>query len=172
MQHLEKPSIGNSLDKERFIKRASGQIPDSNLEDDYLIYTMVSNEAEARLHEVVLCFYRNFGFLPLDVAGFVQLLVACKGLGETVCSVSNNAGYDCTLPKEINRFSVRSDSIYRDLARAIESLEGSELRYRYVTEALAIMYGNLIRYYGAADESEKFIGLLSRPNLYDQLYVD
>jgi len=46
-----------------------------------------------------------------------------------------------------------------------------DMLYRFISEVLAVMYGNLLKYYGDSISSEAFLHLIERPNLYDELYV-
>jgi hypothetical protein len=60
----------------------------------HLIYTLERNELEARLHEVVLSYYREFGHIPLTIDGFISLLCDCRELGEFITeAISETDGH-------------------------------------------------------------------------------
>lgn len=134
-------------------------------QDGHLQYMLEKNEVEARLHEVVLSYYRVAGQLPLDLNGFVQMLAGSRRLGPWVLEamgtprVASPVAYD-----------ERSDEIGEDLLIILLSIRDAPLRRRFVTEVLAVMYGNLLAYYGDAAASRKFMQDVAQPNLHDALY--
>jgi hypothetical protein len=135
-------------------------------EDFHLQYMLEKNEVEARLHEVVLSYYRVVGQLPLDLDGFVQLLAGSRRLGPWVLEamgtpvVASPVAYD-----------ERSDKIGEDLLIILLSIRDAPLRRRFVTEVLAVMYGHLLGYYGDDAASRKFLKDVAQPNLHDALYA-
>lgn len=56
------------------------------------------------------------------------------------------------------------------LATAFAYMTDSSCEYRFITEVLAVMYGNLLRYYGDRTASQIYLDSIRRPNLYDVLY--
>lgn len=135
-------------------------------EDVHLQYMLEKNEVEARLHEVVLSYYRVAGQLPLDLDGFVQLLAGSRRLGSWVLKAMGTPGVAPPVA-----YDERSDEIGEDLLIILLSIRDAPLRRRFVTEVLAVMYGNLLGYYGDEAASRKFLQDVAQPNLHDALYA-
>ncbi|MNR36493.1 hypothetical protein D3C85_1544150 [compost metagenome] len=56
------------------------------------------------------------------------------------------------------------------LAFILLDIKTKELEYRFITEVLSVMYGNLLKYYGDRIASSRYLEGIARPNLYDDLY--
>lgn len=133
-----------------------------------LKYILERNEVEARLHEVVVSFYRMHKNLPLSTPSFFALLVASKQLGWLVSETLTDANVDFgqVLAVVVERDKMQA----RDLEIVLLSMP-DELMLRFITEVLPVMYGNLLKYYGDDVVSRKFLSQISRPNFYDELYA-
>lgn len=138
--------------------------------DRSLLYILEKNEMEARLHEFVLSYYRKFGHIPLTFDGFMLLITSCSDLGGSVLDYLMECGGSNYFKKEHGYYSVREERIVDDVYFAVSSIKNSDLKYKFVTEVLAIMYGNLIGYYGDRGASHNFLKQIKGPNLYDRLY--
>lgn len=125
-------------------------------------------EMEARLHELVLSYYRVSGRLPVTVEEFLTLLCGCENLGLAVIeALLQHAAY----PKNVVRYEVRDTLFAEDLANILNAMSTVHLRYRFVGEVMPVMYSNLLQYYGDDLHSAAIRAEIARPNLYDDLYV-
>lgn len=132
------------------------KLPQDLLKDDldesfckHILYVLQKDEIEARLHEIALSFYRVHRHLPLTTTDFLGLFSSSLSL----------------------EYSVRDSLFAEDLKLCFFSIKTKELRYRFVTEVLTVMYGNLLHYYGDPVASENYLKEIPRPNLYDELYL-
>jgi hypothetical protein len=134
----------------------------------HIKYVLQRNEVEARLHELVVSFYRAHKNLPLSAPSFLALLAASKQLGWLVSETLMLANVD--FGPVFAEFIERDKMQARDLERVLSSMP-DELMLRFITEVLPVMYGNLLKYYGDDVVSRKFLSQISRPNFYDELYA-
>jgi len=125
---------------------------------------------EARLHEFVLSYYREFRSIPLNFDGFILLIAGCKELSGFVLDAINKCNSDLLSENIINSYSVREKEFARDIDFALLAMKSHDLRYKFISEVLAIMYGNLIGYYGDHETSYTFLSQIKGPNLYDRIY--
>lgn len=133
----------------------------------HLKYILERNEVEARLHELVVSFYRVHKSLPLNAPSFLALLAASKELGWLVSKTLSVAKVDFGLV--LAEFVERDKMQARDLEMVLINMH-EELALRFITEVLPVMYGNLLKYYGDDAVSCKFLAQIPRPNFYDELY--
>jgi hypothetical protein len=132
-----------------------------------LKYILERHEVEARLHELVVSFYRTHKNLPLNVPHFLALLAASNQLGWLVSGLLTLANIQIDPP--FIEFVERDMMQAKDLEMVMLSMP-DELVVRFITEVLPVMYGNLLKYYGDDAVSRNFLSQISRPNFYDQLY--
>jgi hypothetical protein len=134
----------------------------------HLRYIFERKEVEARLHELVVSFYRAHKNLPLSVPSFLALLVTSKQLGWLVSETLTVAkmDFDPALAEVVERDEMQA----RDLEMVLLSMP-HDLAVRFIAEVLPVMYGNLLKYYGDDVVSRKFLSKISRPNFYDELYA-
>ena len=59
----------------------------------------------------------------------------------------------------------------REIAIILLSIKNKELQRRFILEALTVMYGNLLDYYGDQGAKERFLAEIKRPNLYDSQWT-
>jgi hypothetical protein len=139
----------------------------SNAMLPHLKYILERHEVEARLHELVVSFYRTHKNLPLSVPSFLALLAASKQLGWLVTGLLKLANIEIDPP--FIEFDERDMMQARDLEMVMLSMP-DDLVVRFINEVLPVMYGNLLKYYGDDAVSQNFQSKISRPNFYDQLY--
>ncbi|MDZ4129311.1 MAG: hypothetical protein U1E02_34830 [Hydrogenophaga sp.] len=134
----------------------------------HLKYILERNEVEARLHGLVVSFYRTHKNLPLSAASFLALLAASKQHGWLVSEtlIEANVDFGPVLAEVVERDNMAA----KDLEMVLLSLP-DHLILKFITEVLPVMYGNLLKYYGDDVVSHKFLSQIPRPNFYDQLYV-
>lgn len=125
-------------------------------------------EVEARLHEFILSFYRVNFYIPSTVRGFLGLIAASSQFDWPVYDSFklHKIDYEST----INSFTVRDSILTDELLTIFQWIKTDELRLRFLTEVLTVMYGNLLRYYGSIALSQSIIAEIPRPNYYDELY--
>lgn len=145
---------------ERFLERRK-------IADRHLLYLLEKDEVEARLHEVVLSFYRTHRQLPVTLRGFLGLLAANDRFGdyvEMLLSFSEVCFDPC------GRYSTRDEGFAMELESVWIYIETTENQCKFIAEVLPVMYGNLLLYYGDKEVSERYCGEVVRPNFYDELY--
>jgi len=135
--------------------------------DPYLLYFLEKMEVEARLHEVVLSFYRAHRRLPLTVPGFLGLLAASEQCGELVALTLKHSGVTF---EHYGIYSERDSMYVKQLESIWLFIETNEIQCKFMTEVLPVMYGNLLRYYGDDTASRNYMKEIERPNFYDDLY--
>jgi hypothetical protein len=135
----------------------------------HILYVLQRNEIEARLHEMVLSFYLVHRHLPLTTTDFLGLFSSSLSLvfGKEFPIFLHNMNVKFV---EFEKYSVRESRFADDLKFCFFSIKTKELKYRFVTEVLTVMYGNLLNYYGDPVASENYLKEIPRPNLYDELY--
>lgn len=138
--------------------------------DWYIVYLLSNLEMEARLHEMVISYYRSRNALPSTIDEFVDMLAGSKKLSKIVIDTMRHNGR--TMNLDVLRYSERCVSTSREIKISLMAIKDFELRYRYITEVMTVMYGNLLGYYGDGNASTEFHMQVSRPNLYDALYIN
>lgn len=134
-----------------------------------LLYLLERNEVEARLHEIVISFYAISNTLPLTMEGFFNMLSGSNQFGSIVIRSMN---LDVATNEQIIiNYNARNTIIAEDLELILLVIKDVDLRRRFIAEVLAVMYGNLIKYYGDKESSLVFLRKIERPNLYDMLYA-
>jgi len=131
------------------------------------LYLLEKKEVEARLHESVLAFYRAHRELPLTISGFLGLLVSGQNLGGYI---KQNLELEGVTVVEFGEYPERDVTSANQLLYNLHDAKTVELRYKFITEVLPVMYGNLLKYYGDPVASKSFLEGIARPNLYDDLY--
>lgn len=134
----------------------------------FLVYAFERNEVEARLHEVVMSYYRANKELPLTLDGFINLLATSNEFGDLVVSAQNSTGKE--LKYRYDNFDVRDKNIAKQFKYILSAFSEEETRYKFITEVLTVMYGNLLMYYGDKNSSITFANQIRRPNMYDKIY--
>jgi len=137
--------------------------------DPFLLYTLEKIEVEARLHEVVLSFYRAHHHLPTTVSAFLGLLASGEIIGSFVTNILMSGGV--SFHQETEKYPQREVGPVEHLGGILVEIKTPELRRRFITEVLSVMYGNLLKYYGDDGVSRSFLSDISRPNFYDELYA-
>lgn len=135
--------------------------------DPHLLYIMEKKEFEARLHEVVISFYRTHRVLPLTVSGFLGLISACEHIGSLVTPLLE---INQTSFVKYEDYPARESRPIEHLEEILVYIENLDMSFRFITEVVTVMYGNLLRYYGSEEDSSIYMKEIKRPNLYDELY--
>lgn len=138
-------------------------------DDPYLLYLLEPLEVEARLHELVLSYYRDRNALPVSIEAFMGLLTDWEDIGEYLVAITAETALQLAGSGKI--FRPRSPALGADLGAVLGYLKDGETTRRYITEVLTVMYGRLLLYYGDAPASQAFLGKIQRPNLYDEVYA-
>ena len=134
----------------------------------FLFYAFEKVEVEARLHEIVLSYYRANKELPLTIEGFINLMAACHDFDDWV--VSALASKEILPPCNDVTFKARDKKMAEQLKLMLCSFGDDDLRFRFISEVLSVMYAKLLMYYGDKESSANFMAEISRPNLYDRMY--
>ena len=150
------------------VKNLSQFVREKNRGNLTLLYILEKREVEARLHEMVLSWYRTKKELPLTPEGLLDILCASPSFYERVMEFLRMDGY--AVGNDVTFCEERDTMFSSQLGDAFAYMTDSQCQYRFVTEVLTVMYGNLLRYYGDGDASKHYLEAVSRPNLYDALY--
>lgn len=138
-----------------------------------LLYLLERNEVEARLHEVVLSYYRWCGALPLSLSEFVCLLALNEDFGFLIDEEARRyhmAETSCAFFD--SQYATRSPHFGKDFQYLLLSMHDASTVTKYCVEVLAPMYVNLLRYYGDEVAAITFGKQIQRPCLYDRIYLN
>lgn len=167
-EHLHFLQHRDGEQHERVAKNLSQFIREKNHGNVTLLYILEKREVEARLHEMVLSWYRAKKELPLTPEGFLDILCASPCFYERVVEFLRMDGY--AVGSDVTFCEERDTMFSSQLGDAFAYMTDSQCQYRFVMEVLTVMYGNLLRYYGDEAASRRYLTDISRPNLYDSLY--
>jgi hypothetical protein len=164
LQHMNKEvSCNNS-------KCAEILLADEWRNDKLLLYILEKNELEARLHEIVISYYRNNNRLPVTTEGFIELLASSTQFG-LVITKSMGLKTSTDAQSVIKCYEERSKQIAMEIELILFCIKDNNLRRQFINEVLTVMYGKLIKYYGDENLSSNLLKSISRPNLYDRIYI-
>jgi hypothetical protein len=166
-EHLHLLQHRNPEDHSRHVKAPQDFLTEKGLSDAYILYFLEKKEVEARLHECVLSFYRAHRQLPLTTSGFLGLLASSRECGLNYALRLKLMGVTVV---EFGEYSERDVMWAAQLTFILHNFKTNELAYRFITEVLTVMYGNLLKYYGDPVASKSYLEAISRPNLYDEMY--
>ncbi len=171
LQHLNKThKSSNELFKKRLVdadfilELFSPDIP------QIFLYLLDQVEMEARLHELVLSYYRAYKCLPLTVDGFLSLLNGCKEWRGEIADVIRSICDSSSSGSLGKSYSIRAKLPVNEIGGVFIFIKTPELKSNFIREVLPVMYGNLISYYGDINASKAFLNQIQRPNLFDRLY--
>lgn len=133
-----------------------------------ILYVLKKTEVEARLHEIVLSYYRIHKHLPLTITEFYILLAKNSQLKDHIKDFVKFLNIDAD--ESHPEYSSRDPELADDIRKIFRVFNDLEIEFRFVAEVLTVMYGNLIRYYGDDEASKALQSRINRPNLYDMLY--
>ena len=166
-EHIHLLQFRNQENHVRKARLPSDFFHENMRNDPHLLYIMEKKEFEARLHEVVISFYRAHRVLPLTVSGFLGVIAACEHLGTLVNPL---LGINQTSFEKYDYFPARESRPVEHLEEVLVYIENLDMCFRFITEVMTVMYGNLLRYYGSEKDSDNYMQEIKRPNLYDELY--
>lgn len=170
------------------IQRGTGTLKTTEfLRDEYqeskwIQYLFEQREVEARLHEFVLTHYQVAGELPKDYAGFLIMIVGNlfflahissqeeKILDEFISALSQIDADFRNKIKQCPEDDIRDQGLHIELAKSIMVLKGGGIRFRFISEVLAVMYANLLVYYGDQDTSLAFLKTVPSVELAHEMY--
>ncbi|SUI61401.1 hypothetical protein [Shewanella baltica] len=132
-------------------------------------YYALLNEMEARLHEVVLSYYRKYRILPTSYHSFIELLMGSKNLGELTRLYDKTFGDKSQLYSQMP-YEVRYEPMEWQILSVINRFKDHKHSYRYITEVLPVMYRNLLMLYGGEQEASEFIKTVPCHDFYIDLY--
>ena len=126
------------------------------------------NEMEARLHEVVLSYYRKYGELPSDQTGFIRLFLGSRGVNREMMEEMKTNGIEPSNLK-LREFDVRCNLMESQMLVAISQLR-APFKLDYLLKALPVLYGNLLIVYGDTNRAEKYFDTVKDFEFYNELY--
>ncbi|WP_312164398.1 hypothetical protein [Massilia timonae] len=116
------------------------------IKDREVVYLFDRHEVEARLHELVLSYYRARAALPVSLDEFYEMLADWEEIGTYLVHTLAEAGMQ--MEGTGNTFKPRSKLFGTQLGAVLSGLKDSEATKQFVSEVLPVMYGNLLCYYG------------------------
>lgn len=137
-------------------------------------YWFSEAEVEARLHELVIFYYRKHHKLPLSIEEFVKVVFFSSCVQNSEFSGHDRPSLKKWIrknKKEGRMCNFRSIEICVEIMMMCESIKSQEAAIKYVYEVLPIFYSRLLRYYGDIDASQMISENIIRPNFYDQIYL-
>lgn len=167
-EHVHFLQHRNAEPHSRYVKCPEMLMSETYAVESSCLYLFEKDEVEARLHEVVLSFYRKHRYLPLSVPSFLGIIAASSQFDWLVNKLLNSKGV--SFEKEIGAYPDRDSMLTEQLLFVLQWIKTDDLRVRFLTEVLTVMYGNLLRYYGDDAASRDFHVQIPRPNYYDELY--
>lgn len=151
-----------------FLSKAEILIKDTS--DSHLKYLLGRNECEARLHEMMLSFYRKNTTLPTTYNEFLGALLCC----DTLCGFFKKVFIKENSKEEYpqyEQFKIRDESTMDDFIDIIIGIKDDLLvKERFAKEVLPVMYSSLLLYYGDTTASKKMLDSIPNTAMYDHLY--
>jgi hypothetical protein len=132
---------------------------------DFCSYHFFANEIEARLHEVVLSYYRKYKELPSDKAGFLKLLFGSREMSRIRASMVREVENRPYPNRRV--FDVRCEFFEGQILSAISKLTDP---FKFLLEVLPVVYGNLLIVYGDTNRAEKYFDTVKDFEFYNELY--
>ncbi|MEL0616481.1 hypothetical protein V6243_06515 [Cobetia marina] len=125
----------------------------------FYMYLLDSKEFEARLHEMLLCYFRTTGRFPESIDELeICYLEYIYGKSFEVNDIDSDRD-----------FFFRSESLSLDLFSIYTHVK-DEYQDIFMTEVVGVLYGNMLDYYGL-DEKARSIRLeIPAPNISDFIY--
>ena len=151
--------------KDRVLKNI---LIDPEVNFDRMSYYFEVNEMEARLHEVILSYYREYGELPSDQTGFSRLFFGSRGVNRKMMEVMKTSGIEPSSLK-LREFDVRCNLMESQMLTAISQLR-APFEFDYMLYVLPVLYGNLLIVYGDTNQAKKYFDTVSSFEFYNELY--
>ncbi|TYC63824.1 hypothetical protein FMN52_00950 [Marinobacter sp. BW6] len=169
LQFRKFPDRQNDLLGTDFKASVKNVLKDSAKRSGKAFYYLSINEVEARLHEVVLSYYRAYQSLPHDYRGFLVMILSCEVLGGPVSKILSN--HEVELQEYVFRdFNLREVAPAQDLAIMLGYFKDFSYSKRFVCESLSVMYGNLLMLYGDTQKAINYLKTIECSDFYLQLY--
>ncbi len=176
-EHLHMLQNFNRSKKEKFllydtkIKKPDLLLNEKNCKDAYFLYLLDSNELEARLHELVLSFYRKHKTLPGNISDFHFMIATNQQFYNVLQKLGILESFNMSVEQLNDKlYDTRNFIIGVELEIIISCLKDRQTRVKFINEVLTVMYGNLLAYYGDSNASVHFLKQIPGPTLYDRLY--
>jgi len=140
-----------------------------NVSQEEAAYYLSPYEIEARLHEVVLSFYRESNILPIDYDAFITMINSSEFLGDFTRGIISKMDPGSVLDN-IKMFKLREAAAARDFALILSRFTDLSTAKRFIHEVLPVSYANLLVLYGDKRAAENFIKTVGNTNFYQELY--
>lgn len=168
LQNQNRPK-GDLIEEEN-IFLSNAEILLRDISDSHASYLLGRNECEARLHELMLSFYRKNKILPTTYNEFLGALLYCETLCVFFKKVFINENSKEEYPR-YEQFKIRDESTTDDFIDIIIGIKDDLLvKERFAKEVLPVMYSSLLLYYGDATASQKMLESIPNTAMYDHLY--
>lgn len=140
-------------------------------DNKFLNYLLMQHECEARLHEMVLSFYRQNGFLPTSYNEFIGLLISWSEYTTELKIYFRKSDENSDYYPNYNDFLIRDERTSREISYILNSIkDDAEIIIRFSQEILPVMYSNLLLYYGDELASKKMLESIPDTTLFYQVY--
>lgn len=134
----------------------------------YLLYLLQKDELEARLHEIVLSFYRSYRYLPTSVSGFLAMIAATPVFADYMQYLFG--GTEFLIENQVEKFPIREIKYAEELSMVFAFMKSHELERRFWMEVMTVLYGNLLRCYGDGRASSEFLAEIQCADMYNEQY--
>ncbi len=170
LQHLNFISTSKSVTPDIEDARLNLILKEKYSKSPSFLYVGKRKEMEARLHEIVLSFYRENHCLPHSLGSFVAMIVLNSDDRGLLMSMFDEGAKGEFMEFGYNSYSTRGSVFGEQFYLFFVAIDSEEKVLRYLLEVLPVMYANLLEYYGDLQASLRFRQLIQGPCLYEQLY--
>uniref|UniRef100_UPI0040479A81 hypothetical protein n=1 Tax=Rheinheimera sp. TaxID=1869214 RepID=UPI0040479A81 len=171
LQHCIGSKVIDSVDIDKHLQFADCILKDGDKGDSYIHYLMQRDETEARLHEIVLSYYRVTETLPTSYQEFVELICCFETFYNLFDAHAGNVV--ACLDKDflpIDELEVREQHFFIEFYCILRGMKNEEMLTRYTLEVLPMLYSNLLLLYGGEVVRGEFIKTIPCSDMYHALY--
>ena len=157
----------------------------------HLNYLHKTHELEARLHEIILSYYRHVERLPQNYNSFIFAILCVYGIRASLSEDELRTIISCLMGSptlndknrlildeiynDLNAFDsreyeIRFELVVEDFYQLIRHISSSQDRVNFILDVLPIAYTNLLDYYGATELARNIRLEITRPNMFDLYY--
>lgn len=168
LQYLRPAGSSNLRMDFGFISRVNALVRE-NVSQEESAYYLSPCEVEARLHEIVLSFYRVSGRLPTDYDNFIAMINSSEFLSDFSRGVILKSEPDCEFDN-LEIFNLREVAAAKDFALILSRFSSFFIAKRFIYEVLPVSYAKLLVLYGDRGSANAFLKTVEKTDLYRELY--
>lgn len=171
LQHCIGIRVIGSVDVYKHRLFADSILVEKDKGDAYIHYLMRRDETEARLHEIVLSYYRLKHNLPTNYQEFLEFICSFSTFynffddrAPAVTSILNEDFYP------IDELEFREWHFVSEFFCILFAINSEEMLTRYALEVMPMLYSNLLLLYSNETIRNEFIKTIPCTDMYHQLY--